>query len=188
MPIATSLDRRRARGQTAAHETDRVPAMSDGLPYFRYHPDPVATGSIRVSADRCVCCDRSRGWIYTATFYTEHDIDGPFCPWCIADGSAAERFEGDFTDCFGLDGVSEDVVHEVTRRTPGFNSWQQPHWSAHCGDAAALVGEVEYAELAKYPEALEQLGDFVTHLGGDVAAVLFRCTVCGSHLAHADFS
>lgn len=92
--------------------------MSDSLPHFRYHPDPVATGSIRASADRCVCCERHRGWIYTATFYTEHDIDGPFCPWCIADGSAAERFEGDFTDCYGLDDVSMDVVHEVTRRTP----------------------------------------------------------------------
>ncbi|MEU0914743.1 CbrC family protein [Streptomyces althioticus] len=162
--------------------------MSDGLPCFRYHPDPVATGSIRASADRCVCCGRSRGWIYTATFYAESDVDGPFCPWCIADGSAAERFEGDFTDCYGLDDVSMDVVHEVTRRTPGFHSWQQPHWLTHCGDAAALVGEVGHAELARHPEALEQLGDFVTHLGGDAAAVLFRCTVCGRHLAYADAS
>ncbi|MBQ0974293.1 CbrC family protein [Streptomyces sp. RK31] len=32
--------------------------MSDGLPSFRHHPDPVATGSIRASTDRCVCCGR----------------------------------------------------------------------------------------------------------------------------------
>ncbi|MBU5947152.1 CbrC family protein [Streptomyces sp. PAM3C] len=35
-----------------------IPATSDGLPSFRHHPDPVATGSIRASTDRCVCCGR----------------------------------------------------------------------------------------------------------------------------------
>ncbi|MFK4022165.1 MULTISPECIES: CbrC family protein [Streptomyces] len=53
------------------------------MPTFRCHPDPVATGSIRTSAGRCVCCERSRGRIYTADIYTAHEVDGPFCPWCI---------------------------------------------------------------------------------------------------------
>ncbi|AXI90570.1 hypothetical protein SAM9427_01860 [Streptomyces sp. ETH9427] len=65
-----------------------IPATSDGLPSFRHHPDPVATGSISAPADRCVCCGRGKGWLHTATFSTQHDVDGPFCPWCIADGSA----------------------------------------------------------------------------------------------------
>ncbi|CAL9491455.1 CbrC family protein [Streptomyces sp. enrichment culture] len=148
--------------------------MSADLPFFRYHPDPLASGSIRASAESCACCGRSTGWIYTATFYSAHEVSGRFCPWCIADGSAADRFVGEFTDSYGLDGV----LHEVARRTPGFHAWQDPHWLVHCHDAGAFVGEVGYTELAEYPEALDQLR----------ADMLFRCTVCGTHLAYADAS
>ena len=180
-----------------------MPAPEPGLPRFRYHPDPVATGSVRAGAGTCACCGRERGWIYTASFYTAQDVDGPLCPWCIADGSAAERFEGEFTDSYGLDGVSEDVLHEVTRRTPGFSAWQDPHWLVHCRDAAAFVGEVGYAGLAAHPEALDglrselrmggwhdegQLDTFLAGLGRGASAMLFRCTVCGTHLAYADAS
>ncbi|MEU8874093.1 CbrC family protein [Streptomyces javensis] len=177
--------------------------MSVGLPFFRYHPDPVASGSIRRADERCACCERSTGWIYTASFYTAHEVDGPFCPWCIADGSAAERFEGEFADSYGLDGVSDEVLYEVTRRTPGFRAWQDPHWLVHCRDAAAFVGEVGYTELRAHPEALDQLRAdmriggwhdgsrlerFLTHLGEGATAMLFRCTVCGAHLCYADAS
>ncbi len=177
--------------------------MSASLPFFRYHPDPLASGSIRTAADACACCKRNTGWIYTATFYTAHEVNGRFCPWCIADGSAAERFAGEFTDSYGLDGVSEDVLHEVTRRTPGFHAWQDPHWLVHCQAAAAFVGEVGYTELAAHPEALDQLRAdmrldgwrdenqleyFLTHLGDGATAMLFRCIVCGAHLAYADAS
>ncbi|MET9725469.1 CbrC family protein [Streptomyces zaomyceticus] len=177
--------------------------MSASLPFFRYHPDPVASGSIREAAEICACCQRDRGWIYTATFYTAHEVGGRFCPWCIADGSAAERFAGEFADSVGLDGVSEGVVHEVTRRTPGFRAWQDPHWLVHCQTAAAFVGEVGYAELAARPDALAQLQtemrlhgwrneaqleQFLTHLGESATAMLFRCTVCRAHLAYVDAS
>lgn len=177
--------------------------MSVGLPSFRYHPDPVASGSIRESAETCACCERATGWIYTATFYTAQDVSGQFCPWCIADGSAAERFKGDFTDSYGLDGVSAETLEQVTRRTPGFHAWQDPHWLVHCNDVAAFIGEVGYTELAAHPEALDQLRtdlriggwhdaarleSFLTHLGQGASAMLFRCTVCGTHLAYADAS
>ena len=177
--------------------------MTTDLPHFRYHPDPVASGSVRESAETCACCNRSTGWIYTATFYTAQNGGGKFCPWCIADGSAAERFEGEFTDAYGLDGVSEETLAQVTRRTPGFHAWQDPHWLVHCSDAAAFIGEVGYTELAAHPEALDQLRldlrmggwhdasqlkTFLTHLGQGASAMLFRCTICGTHLAYADAS
>ncbi|GAB3949783.1 CbrC family protein [Streptomyces sparsus] len=175
--------------------------MSADLPFFRYHPDPLATGAIRAAAEACACCELSRGWVYTATFYTAQDVSGRFCPWCIADGSAAERFAGEFSDSHGLDDVSEVVLHEVTRRTPGFHAWQDPHWLVHCQNAAAFVGAVGYTQLAAHPEALGQLrtakrldgrhGEsglehFVTSLRAGATAMLFRCTVCGVHLAYAD--
>ncbi|MET9378827.1 CbrC family protein [Streptomyces sp. NPDC002992] len=177
--------------------------MTADLPYFRYHPDPVGSGSIRASAESCACCHRSTGWIYTATFYTTEVVNASFCPWCIADGSAAERFTGEFSDTYGLDGVSEQTLQEVARRTPGFHAWQDPHWLVHCQDAAAFIGEVGYTELAAHPEALDQLRfdlrmngwhdasqleHFLTHLGEGPSAMLFRCTVCGTHLAYTDAS
>ncbi|MGW1591375.1 CbrC family protein [Streptomyces sp. NPDC002386] len=177
--------------------------MSRPLPFFRYHPDPVATGSLRQSHESCVCCDRSTGWIYTASFYTARTLDGRLCPWCIADGSAARRFAGEFIDTYGLDGVHEDILREVTQRTPGFHAWQDPHWLVHCQDAAAFIGEVGYTELTAHPEALDQLrtkmrlagwhdaqhlDQFLQGLGHGATAMLFKCTVCGTHLAYTDAS
>jgi uncharacterized protein CbrC (UPF0167 family) len=34
----------------------------------------------------------------------------------------------------------------------------------------------------------DRLEHFLTHLGDGATAMLFRCTVCGSHLAYADAS
>lgn len=183
---------------------EQTAPVSSDLPAFRYHPDPLASGSFRESAESCACCNRATGWIYTASFYTAQEVSGRFCPWCVADGSAAERFAGEFIDSCGLDGVSEETVHEVTRRTPGFHAWQDPHWLVHCHEAAAFIGEVGYSELVAHPEALgqlrqdlrlgggwhdaAQLEQFLTHLGEGATAMLFRCTICGSHLAYADAS
>ncbi len=73
----------------------------------------------------------------------------------------------------------------------------------HCDDAAAFVGEVGHSELVAHPEALDQLRTdlrmggwhdasqlegFLTHLGEGASAMLFRCTVCDTHLAYADAS
>jgi len=55
------------------------------------------------------------------------------CPWCIADGTAAARFEASFTDIYDVpDGVGADVIEIIMTRTPGFSGWQQEHWMFHC--------------------------------------------------------
>ncbi|MET9520510.1 CbrC family protein [Streptomyces sp. NPDC002994] len=164
---------------------------------------PVSAAGEGLWPSMCDWTTISTGWIYTATFYTAQEVNGSFCPWCIADGSAAERFAGEFTDTYGLDGVSEQAFHEVARRTPGFHAWQDPRWLVHCRDAAAFIGEVGYTELSAHPEALDQLRldlrmdgwhgasqleHFLTHLREGASAMLFRCTVCGTHLAYADAS
>ncbi|WNO69467.1 CbrC family protein [Streptomyces sp. AM2-3-1] len=177
--------------------------MSSQLPFFRYHPEPVTTGADTASGEVCVCCGQARGWIYTASFYTQQDVPGRICPWCIADNGAAERFNGEFADAYSLDGVSWEVLQEVTRRTPSFHAWQDPRWLVHCQDAAAYVGKVGYTKLAAHPEALEQLRteirldgwhdaqqreQFLQSLGHGATAMLFKCTVCGTHLAYTDAS
>ncbi|MFJ2913281.1 CbrC family protein [Streptomyces sp. NPDC087228] len=75
----------------------------------------------------------------------------------MADGSAAERFTGEFTDSHGREDVSEETLYEVTRRTPGFRAWLDPHRLVHCHDVAAFISEAGYSELAAHPEALDRL-------------------------------
>ena len=70
------------------------------LPTFRYHLDPVATGSIRADRITCTSCGEERSHRYTLPVYGENEV-GDLCPWCIADGSAAERFEVTFNDAVG---------------------------------------------------------------------------------------
>jgi uncharacterized protein CbrC (UPF0167 family) len=80
------------------------------------------------------------------------------CPWCIADGSAAERFDANFTDAWGGPGdVPMPVLEEITRRTPGFSAWQQDRWLHHCDDGCAFLSVVGRKELAPYPDAIEVL-------------------------------
>lgn len=94
------------------------------------------------------------------------------------------------------------AVEEVTQRTPGFASWQQPSWLYHCGDGAAFLGPAGYEELRAHPDALEMMRDDLHQLGwpadqvgamlrrmdaaGEPTAYLFRCLHCDVHLASWD--
>jgi uncharacterized protein CbrC (UPF0167 family) len=126
------------------------------LPRFKYHPDPVATGSLVVSDRRCACCGEVRGFIYTGPAYAVEDYDDCICPWCIADGSAREKLDVTFTcewdvGCAGMsDPIPREVVEEVAYRTPGFQGWEQPRWWAHCGDAAVFLGRAGREELEDF--------------------------------------
>jgi len=139
------------------------------LPVSKYHPDPVATGSVEANDGKpCLCCNRIRGYIYTGPAYSEkfHYLSGCLCPWCIADGSAAKRFQAVFTDTGELDGLPGAVCVELETRTPGFNGWQQEHWLTCCGDATAYLGTT----------------------GNDPSAYRFRCLHCGKALTYTDES
>jgi uncharacterized protein CbrC (UPF0167 family) len=134
------------------------------LPQFRYHPDPIATGSIESSDATCICCEKERGYIYVCNTYSEEDIEEALCPWCIADGSAAEKYDAQFVDDAPLveEGVEEEIIEEVTRRTPGFFSWQQEVWLCCCDDACEFHGDPSREHLAKLEgsalkEVMEQL-------------------------------
>ncbi|MEV7522371.1 CbrC family protein [Streptomyces sp. NPDC091371] len=178
--------------------------MSEELPVFPYHPDPLATGAVVAAGTACVCCGRSRGYVYAGPVYAVEELSGRLCPWCIADGCAAARYEAHFIgDPVGED-VPRAVVVSVDARTPGFSSWQDPRWFFHCGDGAAFLGPAGAAELAAFPDVLEELrreagrwgwaAEVVeSHLGaldkdGQPVGYLFRCRACGRHMAYADFT
>ena len=180
------------------------PPVDAAFPDFPYHPDPRATGSIAESRARCKACGASRGYIYAGPVYAIEDFEEAFCPWCIADGSAAARFDAEFTDVgVGVpDDVPDETVQQIAFRTPGYSAWQQEHWLYHCGDGAAFLGRVGSAELVQYPDAIDALRhehdeygwpvqQVEEHLAaldkdGESTAYLFRCRHCGQHLAYSD--
>jgi len=177
------------------------------LPTFKYHPDPIATGSIRRSDTGCACCGQQRGYIYVGPVFAVEELSQCICPWCIADGSAHTRFNAEFTDAAGMGGYSrppvvpKSVIEEVAFRTPGFSGWQQEHWLACCGDAAAFVGRAGHTELERHwPDAIPSIQkacgmvDGVDWQGylraldkdGSPTAYIFRCLHCGRHLGYSD--
>jgi hypothetical protein len=149
-------------------EGERDPALP---PVFRHYADPIGDGTIERSDAVCVSCERARGWIATSHLYTAQDVEDRFCPWCIADGTAAARFDGTFNELAG--GIPTERRDLVDRRTPNFPTWQDVVWPVHCGDGAIYLGIP--AELPPGVEAEE---------GGD--AHLFRCTRCDAYITHWD--
>lgn len=181
--------------------------MSDShstLPAFKYHPDPLATGNVVASENECLSCESARGYVYAGPAYTvEEELDNAICPWCIADGSAAKRFDAEFTSISGKDAESVDpsVVDELLHRTPGFVSWQDAFWLFHCNDACEFRGDLPADRLATLNDAerASLLRELPTNWtwewiaesyepGGQPAIYWFVCRHCGANRYHTDYT
>jgi len=178
------------------------------LPAFRYHPDPVRSGSVAVSDKTCKCCGKQRGYIYSGPTYNEgQELDDALCPWCVADGAAHAKFDVLFVDASEIsDVVPAPVIAELEQRTPGYNTWQQEEWQTCCGDAAAFLmpaGDKEL-RLREFPHVRSGLLKHLTieeGMGGDEiqdlmdslnrdegpTAYVFKCLHCGKYLYHVDY-
>jgi uncharacterized protein CbrC (UPF0167 family) len=175
----------------------------ESFPDFRYHPDPLGTGSVITSGQSCDVCGQARGYVYDGPVYAEDD-QWACCPWCIADGSAARKLDAGFTEAPDWNGqVAEAATDEVLHRTPGFTAWRRERWLSHHGDAAAFLGVCGIQDLRKHGdaalaavrlEAAGQLGEdadleaYVESLdvAGSPTAYLFRCLHCDEYLAYSD--
>lgn len=177
-------------------------ATHDRLPRFRYHPDPVASG-VFVPADApCPVCGVQRVIEYVGPFYATQEVVH-LCPECIANGTAASRFDLEFVDPDGPEaGPDSRCLDELLHRTPGYFSAQGDPWPAHCGDYCALVGRVGRREVdALHDELDEDLQRIAQQLGYTQATVLeelaredsplwahlFRCLGCSRHRLVADY-
>jgi uncharacterized protein len=179
------------------------------LPAFRYHPDPIATGSIAASEKECACCGQRRGYIYAGPVYAVEELDESICPWCIASGDAHSKFDAEFVDAAGVgnhgswEEVPRAVVEEVAFRTPGFSGWQQERWWTHCGDGAQFIGRAGTSEVMAHGKATlevlradlgwepgKQFDEYVSALDADgqPTAYLFRCLHCGAVGGYSDFT
>lgn len=166
------------------------------MPYFRYHPDPFATGVFVERKAVCPCCGQETPVTYEGPFYSREEIRD-LCPGCIASGAAAEKFDGTFQDSESADEVSDPAkLEELTCRTPGYRGIQQEYWRAHCDDFCAYLGAVGYQELEELgllEEALAECEDEwcrenIRNMSrdGDWQGHLFRCLHCGKHLLQMD--
>ena len=179
--------------------------MTKSLPTFKYHPDPIATGVIESIDIDCVCCGQSRGYIYIGPVYSIADLEDSYiCPWCIADGSAAAKFNANFSDDAPLldAGLSQSIVDEVTTRTPAYTSWQQGEWLSHCNDGCEFHGDASVKDVEKASPATK--AQWMTHYkqgekdwqwvsdgyrsGGGSALYKFICRHCGQILFGWDLS
>jgi uncharacterized protein CbrC (UPF0167 family) len=175
------------------------------LPQFRYHPDPIASGSIVTSDKKCRCCREARGYIYSGPVYAEDELDDSICPWCIADGAASSEFDATFVDSEAFsEEIPEAAMEEITERTPGFSSWQSEQWPVCCDDATAFIGPVGIKEIrAQYHELEGDLLSYIIyemqvsggaatrllnslHKDNGPTAYLFRCLSCQKHHFYID--
>jgi uncharacterized protein CbrC (UPF0167 family) len=177
------------------------------LPFFKYHPDPLSTGSIKPSTNICVICGQVRGYVYAFSVHTPQEYHDGICPWCIADGSAHKKLGAIFMDMLFIgdhrrwEEVSREIQEEVAFQTPGFAGWQSERWFTHCGDAGAFLGRVGYKELVGFgPQAIQAIQDdtgladedewedFLERLDrdGSPTAYLFQCLHCGAYGGYQD--
>lgn len=176
------------------------------LPFFKYNPHVLALGIIEEETTQCPVCQQERAYVYKGPFYTTQQVRG-LCPWCIKDGSAARKYEGEFQDFLAVEGISPDpsiphsvtypaeVLDELIERTPGYIGWQQEVWLGHCNEPCAFMAYVGWAEVASLQKELE---DDLKHIreqwnitqaelekilvnGGDVQGYLFQCVTCGRY-------
>lgn len=181
--------------------------MEQKLPFFKYHPNPLATESFCKGLDfgdeeptLCNCCGKPSLYWYRGPFYAEEE-DLNLCPDCIASGAAAEKYDGDFTAPDHCEYVDDyEKIETICHRTPAFDSIQQGKWLAHCGDFCAFIGyarsweDLEEQGLAEtVTEGLAEkpcrfdLEHIKCCLGGSLdLGYLFRCLHCGKVFMYVD--
>jgi uncharacterized protein CbrC (UPF0167 family) len=170
------------------------------LPDFKYNPNALKLGIIKKETTTCPVCEQVRNYAYEGPFYSEAEVEG-ICPWCIKDGSAAEKYNGEFLDSASCDTVDKDeYLIELTTRTPGYSGWQQERWLSHCGDFCALKDFVGWKEVKELKDELEEdLNGIKSDYGltqtelessllksGSMQGYLFQCLHCGKHRLAVD--
>ena len=179
--------------------------MTEPLPTFRFHPDPVQSGAIEVSPSTCGACGRARGYAYCGPCYVEDEFDAVVCPWCIADGSAFRRFGVTFAEVEPKPGIDLAIAEEIEERTPGITSFNPVDWPVCCGVPMAYLEPAGHTEIGARHPALA--GTLVAQLGADFevprqeaqamfqslsrdhspCAHVFRCASCARLAAEIDF-
>lgn len=176
------------------HEKD-----PERYPFFRYHPDPISNG-VFVESDFprvCQCCGKQETLICEGPFYTDEDPKF-ICPGCIADGSAAVKFDMEYCEIPGKERVpDEEKTEELLHYSPGYYSWNGGTWLSCCGDYCIYEGQIFYEELmerglleefrnspAWTESAYESIEETLHNRW--IQLHVFRCPHCGKHRFYLD--
>lgn len=172
---------------------------------FKYHPNAYKLDLFVEEDGICSVCNEERSLKYTASFYSVEDPEY-ICPYCIADGRAAKKYDGSFNDYCGIEGVSPDpndppsvipreMLLEICERTPSYFSWQQEVWLSHCNEPCAFIDYADTKTIEPYREEILSELDSISEetleylsKDGDCVGYLFQCIQCGKHKLHVDFS
>ena len=177
------------------------------LPNFKYSPNAYNIDVFEEIEGVCSVCNQTRQLKYDSSFYSMEEPEY-ICPWCIADGSAANKYDGEFNDAIGIEtpfGYETDnevkrsfdsKILAVVQRTPSYVSWQQEVWLSHCNEPCAFIG---YADTETIQPILTELEADIENAGygrevvlqhlskeGSLVGYLFRCLHCGAHRLHVD--
>ncbi|MDR2925336.1 MAG: CbrC family protein [Azoarcus sp.] len=189
------------------------------LPQFKYSPNCYENGIFQMTkADEikiCDCCRQTTDVYYNGPFYSRVRIN-ILCPFCIANGKAAEKYNGEFLAYTSIEGISpnpsephtfhnEEAINEVVTRTPCYSAYQQEEWLAHCNDLCAFVGYVGWDEIKNLINEFVDLEVDVNKFyfsivgklgynalsenlanGGGLQGYLFQCLHCNKYRLHID--
>lgn len=176
------------------------------LPYFKYHTDPLKTGSIEKRETICPVCNEKREYVYVGPFYSRSEVED-ICPWCIANGKAADKYDGTFQDHGEVEGITinpdthgNEVIEELIKRTPGYYGIQQEKWLSHCNEPCNYLGQVGWKEIRemgidveedieieakKYRLSKEEFCKGLINKGF-MQGYLFQCIHCGKYRLTSD--
>ncbi len=168
------------------------------LPVFKYFPDPIKEGVIKKEKTLCPVCGEEKDYVYVGPLYAFDTVEG-ICPWCIKDGKAAEKYDGEFQpeeSCEKVD--NKEYLDELIHRTPGYFGCQEELWLSHCGDYCAfmgLLGRDRFDELEdELKEDIERIvkyedityDEFKDSIGRYRWAYLLKCLKCGKYRLTTD--
>lgn len=168
------------------------------LPTFKYFPDPLKEGVIKEEKTLCPVCGKESDYVYVGLLYAI-DSDKGICPWCIKDGKAAEKYDGEFQPGWSCEKVdSDEYMDELIHRTPGYFGCQEERWLSHCGDYCAFMGGIDRNKFDEMEDELREdierivkseditYEDFQDSIGRYRWAYLFKCLRCGMHRLTTD--
>lgn len=185
------------RPLTVAEMNARRERLKD-LPRFKYHPDPLSTGSFEEGEEKiCPCCGNKSKVYYSSFPYCTEDVEY-ICPTCISNGEAAMKFDASFVQDAEWHGEpNKEKDDELFHRTPGYLSWQGEHWLSCCDDYCAYMGTVGTRELKAMDIADEVLEEYAQRgefadveeylvKDGAICGYLFECLHCGKYHLYVD--
>lgn len=175
-------------------------ANRSDLPFFKYNPNAYKLGIIKKEPTNCPSWGQKREYIYDGPFYSTEEIEG-ICPWCVKDGSASKKFNGEFQDSGSCDSVDKmEYLDELIHNTPGYHGIQQEAWLSHCGDFCAFTEYVGWKDISSLKEELaSDIGQIKEEYNfsqqdlernlvkkGSLQGYLFQCLHCKKHSLAVD--